>query len=78
MYVNKIGPYFNPHETYHYYQLPVCRPKIVSLYFKRIFCIICVISLLDGPLGMHKTNTALLYYFNLSFITTNKNKLRNS
>ncbi|KAL3220369.1 hypothetical protein MRX96_050419, partial [Rhipicephalus microplus] len=30
MYVNKVGPYFNPHETYHYYQLPVCRPdKIV-------------------------------------------------
>ncbi|XP_064480299.1 transmembrane 9 superfamily member 1-like [Ornithodoros turicata] len=30
LYVNKVGPYFNPHETYHYYQLPVCRPdKIV-------------------------------------------------
>ncbi|KAL3887903.1 hypothetical protein ACJMK2_000290 [Sinanodonta woodiana] len=26
LYVNKVGPYFNPHETYHYYQLPVCRP----------------------------------------------------
>ncbi|EEC11341.1 endosomal membrane protein EMP70, putative [Ixodes scapularis] len=31
LYVNKVGPYFNPHETYHYYQLPVCRPnKIVA------------------------------------------------
>ena len=29
MYVNKVGPYFNPHETYHYYQLPVCRPAKV-------------------------------------------------
>eukprot|EP00049_Salpingoeca_infusionum_P018821 m.358922 g.358922 ORF g.358922 m.358922 type:complete len:591 (-) comp18344_c0_seq1:231-2003(-) len=31
MYVNKVGPYFNTHETYHYYSLPVCRPdKIIS------------------------------------------------
>eukprot|EP00043_Microstomoeca_roanoka_P007486 m.71973 g.71973 ORF g.71973 m.71973 type:complete len:595 (-) comp13844_c0_seq1:43-1827(-) len=30
-FVNKVGPYFNTHETYHYYSLPVCRPeKIVS------------------------------------------------
>ena len=31
LYVNKVGPYFNPHETYHYYQLPVCRPKKVCI-----------------------------------------------
>ncbi|XP_025091367.1 transmembrane 9 superfamily member 1-like [Pomacea canaliculata] len=30
VYVNKVGPYFNPHETYHYYQLPVCRPDKVE------------------------------------------------
>jgi len=30
MYVNKVGPYFNPHETYHYYSLPVCRPDKVE------------------------------------------------
>ncbi|XP_066985365.1 transmembrane 9 superfamily member 1-like [Macrobrachium rosenbergii] len=30
LYVNKVGPYFNPHETYHYYQMPVCRPKIIE------------------------------------------------
>uniref|UniRef100_A0ABM0MUD4 Transmembrane 9 superfamily member n=1 Tax=Saccoglossus kowalevskii TaxID=10224 RepID=A0ABM0MUD4_SACKO len=30
LYVNKVGPYFNPHETYHYYQLPVCRPEKVE------------------------------------------------
>ncbi|KAK3871274.1 hypothetical protein Pcinc_023573 [Petrolisthes cinctipes] len=30
LYVNKVGPYFNPHETYHYYQLPVCRPKMIE------------------------------------------------
>lgn len=30
MYVNKVGPYFNPQETYHYYSLPICRPKRVS------------------------------------------------
>ena len=30
VFVNKVGPYFNPHETYHYYQLPVCRPDKVS------------------------------------------------
>ena len=28
---NKVGPYFNPHETYHYYQLPVCRPDKVLI-----------------------------------------------
>ena len=28
-YVNKVGPYFNKHETYHYYSLPVCRPQKV-------------------------------------------------
>ncbi|XP_014669374.1 PREDICTED: transmembrane 9 superfamily member 1-like isoform X2 [Priapulus caudatus] len=30
MYVNKVGPYFNPHETYHYYSLPVCRPEKIE------------------------------------------------
>ncbi|CAF1523915.1 unnamed protein product, partial [Didymodactylos carnosus] len=31
VFVNKVGPYSNPQETYHYYSLPVCRPpKIVS------------------------------------------------
>ncbi|XP_028649532.1 transmembrane 9 superfamily member 1 [Erpetoichthys calabaricus] len=29
LYVNKVGPYHNPQETYHYYKLPVCRPKEV-------------------------------------------------
>ncbi|KAG2462495.1 TM9S1 protein, partial [Polypterus senegalus] len=29
LYVNKVGPYHNPQETYHYYRLPVCRPKEV-------------------------------------------------
>jgi len=31
VYVNKVGPYFNTHETYHYYSLPVCHPNPVSL-----------------------------------------------
>lgn len=31
LYVNKVGPYHNPQETYHYYTLPVCRPKKVSV-----------------------------------------------
>ncbi|XP_022807854.1 transmembrane 9 superfamily member 1-like [Stylophora pistillata] len=30
LYVNKVGPYFNPQETYHYYSLPVCRPEKVE------------------------------------------------
>jgi transmembrane 9 superfamily protein 1 len=30
VFVNKVGPYFNPHETYHYYSLPVCRPSKVE------------------------------------------------
>ena len=30
VYVNKVGPYSNPHETYHYYSLPVCRPSKVK------------------------------------------------
>uniref|UniRef100_A0A1I8HST5 Transmembrane 9 superfamily member n=2 Tax=Macrostomum lignano TaxID=282301 RepID=A0A1I8HST5_9PLAT len=29
IYVNKVGPYYNPHETYHYYELPVCRPDTI-------------------------------------------------
>lgn len=29
VYVNKVGPYHNPQETYHYYSLPVCRPDRV-------------------------------------------------
>uniref|UniRef100_A0A915PWY7 Transmembrane 9 superfamily member n=1 Tax=Setaria digitata TaxID=48799 RepID=A0A915PWY7_9BILA len=29
VFVNKIGPYANKHETYHYYQLPLCRPAMV-------------------------------------------------
>ena len=28
LFVNKVGPYFNPHETYHYYSLPeVTKPQ---------------------------------------------------
>lgn len=30
VFVNKVGPYFNPHETYHYYSLPVCRPDKIE------------------------------------------------
>ncbi|KAL8572570.1 Transmembrane 9 superfamily member 1 [Nucella lapillus] len=30
LYVNKVGPYFNPHETYHYYSLPVCTPEKIE------------------------------------------------
>uniref|UniRef100_H2YGC4 Transmembrane 9 superfamily member n=1 Tax=Ciona savignyi TaxID=51511 RepID=H2YGC4_CIOSA len=30
IFVNKVGPYFNPHETYHYYSLPVCRPDAIQ------------------------------------------------
>lgn len=30
VFVNKVGPYFNPHETYHYYTLPVCRPTKIE------------------------------------------------
>uniref|UniRef100_A0A9J2Q2V1 Transmembrane 9 superfamily member n=1 Tax=Ascaris lumbricoides TaxID=6252 RepID=A0A9J2Q2V1_ASCLU len=29
VYVNKVGPYGNTHETYHFYQLPICRPEKV-------------------------------------------------
>ncbi|VDD92250.1 unnamed protein product [Enterobius vermicularis] len=29
VYVNKVGPYANTYETYHYYSLPFCRPKRV-------------------------------------------------
>ncbi|CAK8671341.1 transmembrane 9 superfamily member 1-like [Clavelina lepadiformis] len=30
VFVNKVGPYFNPHETYHYFSLPVCRPEKIQ------------------------------------------------
>ncbi|CAJ0934346.1 unnamed protein product, partial [Mesorhabditis belari] len=27
VFVNKVGPYANIHETYHFYSLPICRPE---------------------------------------------------
>ena len=27
LWVNKVGPYNNPQETYNYYSLPFCRPS---------------------------------------------------
>ncbi|XP_067928632.1 transmembrane 9 superfamily member 1-like [Watersipora subatra] len=30
VYVNKVGPYFNVHETYHYYEIPVCSPEKIE------------------------------------------------
>jgi len=30
VYVNKVGPYWNPQETYHFYTLPVCRPNKIE------------------------------------------------
>lgn len=30
LFVNKVGPYYNPHETYHYYELPVCTPPRIE------------------------------------------------
>lgn len=27
LWVNKVGPYNNPQETYNYYSLPFCHPK---------------------------------------------------
>ena len=29
-YVNKIGPYTNPSETYEYYSLPFCAPETIQ------------------------------------------------
>lgn len=30
IFVNKVGPYWNPQETYHFYTLPVCRPNKIE------------------------------------------------
>lgn len=30
VFVNKVGPYYNPQETYHYYTLPVCVPEKIE------------------------------------------------
>ncbi|KAI4338745.1 hypothetical protein MLD38_023764 [Melastoma candidum] len=30
LYVNKVGPFANPSETYEYYSLPLCRPDVVE------------------------------------------------
>ncbi|KAI6661567.1 Transmembrane 9 superfamily member 1 [Oopsacas minuta] len=30
VFVNKVGPYYNPQETYHYYTLPVCAPDKIE------------------------------------------------
>lgn len=27
LWVNKVGPYNNPQETYNYYELPFCKPE---------------------------------------------------
>lgn len=27
LWVNKVGPYNNPQETYNYYSLPICQPS---------------------------------------------------
>lgn len=51
LYVNKVGPYHNPHETYHYYTLPVCRPEKVSL--SSLSLCINGLLLLSGTLDMH-------------------------
>ena len=40
LYVNKVGPYHNPQETYHYYTLPVCSPEKVSHVYFHIFAVI--------------------------------------
>ena len=30
LFVNKVGPYNNPDETYHFYTLPLCQPDEVK------------------------------------------------
>jgi hypothetical protein len=30
LYVNKVGPYHNPSETYDFYDMPVCRPASIK------------------------------------------------
>ena len=30
LFVNKVGPYANPSESYEFYSLPLCRPKKVQ------------------------------------------------
>jgi hypothetical protein len=30
VYVNTVGPYFNPFERYNYYDLPLCKPPIIE------------------------------------------------
>ena len=30
LFVNKVGPYNNPDETYHFYTLPICQPEKVK------------------------------------------------
>lgn len=55
LFVNKVGPYYNPHETYSYYMLPVCRPQEVC---------VCVcgggrrVSLACQPFPLHVTAIA--------------------
>lgn len=47
-YVNKIGPYSNPSETYEFYQLPFCQPKTIQ--HKHA-------SMGEGLAGDHKVNS---------------------
>jgi len=30
LWVNKVGPYHNPQETYEYYKLPYCKVNIMN------------------------------------------------
>lgn len=58
LYVNKVGPYHNPQETYHYYTLPVCRPKEVSVhgtiqcYLDILVCLLYYLMVLYMLLGL--------------------------
>lgn len=35
LWVNKVGPYHNPQETYDFYSLPFCRPSMKKIRHKK-------------------------------------------
>jgi transmembrane 9 superfamily member 3 len=35
LWVNKVGPYHNPQETYDFYSLPFCRPTMKEIRHKK-------------------------------------------
>lgn len=65
--MNKVGPYGNTHETYHFYQLPICRPEKVLFVFVYFFITFTdiIFQYLDITMKEKFVNTVGVVYFTI-------------